>query len=211
LSARESVLRVSTDGRGNAMYGKVILGVLAMTVSGLWMRAILPGAEPKRASTIDHPTPGAKLETATFGGGCFWHVEDDFRKVEGVVSTAVGYEGGTMRHPTYADVCTDQTGHVEVVQIQFDPSRISYEGLLNVFFLMHDPTSVDRQGPDAGTQYRSVIFYHSPEQKRMAEEFKDGLDKSGRFNLPIVTRIAPASTFWKAEKYHQQYYEKQGL
>ena len=192
------------------MYGKVILGVLALAVSGFWLRGILPGAEATRASTLNHPAPGVTLETATFGGGCFWHVEDDFRKVEGVVSTVVGYEGGTMRHPTYADVCTDQTGHVEVVQVQFDPSRISYQGLLNVFFRMHDPTSVDRQGLDAGTQYRSVIFYHSPEQKRMAEEYKDGLDKSGRFSLPIVTRIAPVSTFWKAEEYHQQYYEKQG-
>ncbi len=193
------------------MYGKVILGAVMLVVSGFWMRGLLPGSEGKLASTLGHSTPGVKLETATFGGGCFWHVEEDFRHVEGVVSTVVGYEGGTMPRPTYADVCTDQTGYIEVVQLQFDPSTISYERLLDAFFRLHDPTSVDRQGPDAGTQYRSVVFYQTPEQKRTAEEYKENAQKSGRFGGSIVTKILPASTFWKAEEYHQQYYEKHGL
>ena len=193
------------------MYGKVILGAIMLAVSGFWLRGVLPGGEMKLASTLNHPTPGAKLETATFGGGCFWHVEEDFRHVEGVVSTVVGYEGGTMPHPTYEDVCTDRTGYAEVVQVQFDPSKISYEGMLEAFFQLHDPTTVNRQGPDVGTQYRSMIFYNSPEQKKAAEEYKDKLVRSERFGRPIVTEILPASTFWKAEEYHQQYYEKHGL
>jgi peptide-methionine (S)-S-oxide reductase len=193
------------------MYGKMVLGVLAVAISGFWLRGILPGAEGKQASTINHPTPGVKLETATFGGGCFWHVEEDFREVEGVVSTVVGFEGGTKPEPTYADVCTNQTGHVEVVQLQFDPSRITFDQLLDAFFQMHDPTSVDRQGLDEGTQYRSVIFYHTPEQKVTAEAYKVKLEKNGQYSQPIVTKIVPASTFWKAEEYHQQYYEKKGL
>lgn len=193
------------------MYGKVILGVVTLAISAFWVRGILPGAESERASTIDHPTPGAKLETATFGGGCFWHVEDDFRKVEGVVSTVVGFEGGTKPEPTYADVCSNQTGHIEVVQLQFDPAKISYERLLEAFFRMHDPTSMDRQGFDAGTQYRSVVFYHSPEQRSAAEAFVDHIEKSGQLSRPVVTKILPASTFWKAEEYHQQYYEKHGF
>jgi peptide-methionine (S)-S-oxide reductase len=191
------------------MYSKIVLGLLAMTVSGFWLRGILPDAEANRASTLDHPSPGVQLQTATFGGGCFWHVEDDFRKVEGVVSTVVGYEGGTMPHPTYEDVCTDQTGYIEVVQLQFDSSKISYAELLGEFFRMHDPTSMDRQGPDAGTQYRSVVFYNSPEQQATAEAFKAKSESNGQYNGPIVTKILPASTFWKAEEYHQQYHEKQ--
>lgn len=193
------------------MSGKLMLGVLVLALSGFWLKDFLPGAESKGASTLNHAPPGEKLETATFGGGCFWHVEADFRKIEGVVATLVGYEGGTKPEPTYAEVCSDRTGHIEVVQVEFVPSRISYERLLDAFFQMHDPTSMDRQGPDAGTQYRSVIFYHSPEQKKTAEDFKDRTEKSGRFARPVVTVIAPASTFWKAKEYHQQYYEKRGL
>lgn len=193
------------------MDGRVIFGVIVIAVSGFWMRALLPGSDGKLASTIDHPSPGVRLETAAFAGGCFWHVEEDFRHVEGVVSTTVGYEGGTMSHPTYEDVCTDKTGYAETVQIRFDPSRISYEGMLEAFFRLHDPTTVNRQGPDFGTQYRSVIFYNSPEQKKAAEEYKAKLEKSGRFGGPIVTEIQPASTFWKAEEHHQQYYEKHGF
>ncbi len=193
------------------MYGKAMLGVIMLAVSGFWLKGLLPGSEGKLASTLNHPTPGVKLETATFGGGCFWHVEEDFRHVEGVVSTVVGYEGGTMPHPTYEDVCTDQTGYVEVVQVQFDPAKISYDRLVDAFFQLHDPTSMDRQGPDHGTQYRSVIFYQSPEQQQAAEACKIQLEKSGQYGRPIVTKIVPASAFWKAEEYHQHYYEKNGI
>lgn len=193
------------------MYIKAVLGMLMLAISGFWLKGILPAGGTNNASTLNHPVPGVTLETATFGGGCFWHVEDDFRKVEGVVSTAVGYEGGSMPQPTYEDVCTDKTGYVEVVQVQFDPAKISYDHLLDAFFRMHDPTSMDRQGPDAGTQYRSVIFYHSPGQKSAAEAFTNAAEKSGQYNSPIVTKILPASMFWKAEDYHQQYYEKHGL
>src|SRR5512141_2893891 len=132
------------------------------------MTQVMPSREANRASTLNHPAPGANLETATFGGGCFWHVEDDFRRVEGVVTTVVGFEGGTKPEPTYEDVCTDQTGHVEVVQVQFDPAKITYEQLVDAFFQLHNPTTMDRQGPDVGTQYRSVIFYNSEQQKKAA-------------------------------------------
>lgn len=151
-----------------------------------------------------------QTEKATFGAGCFWGVEETFRTLKGVISTAVGYSGGTKENPTYEDVCTDRTGHAEVVEIEFDPSQISYQQLLDVFFSNHNPTTLNRQGPDAGSQYRSAIFYHSPEQKAAAEEAKDRLQKSGKFPRPIVTTIEPASTFWRAEEYHQQYLKKRG-
>lgn len=147
---------------------------------------------------------------ATFGAGCFWGVEEAFRQLPGVLSTAVGYMGGTLENPSYEDVCTDRTGHAEVVQIEFDPAKISYEQLLNVFWETHDPTTRNRQGPDVGAQYRSAIFYHSPEQRQIAEHSKQVLGGSGRFKSPIVTEIAPAQTFWRAEDYHQQYFAKRG-
>jgi len=147
-------------------------------------------------------------EKATFGAGCFWGVEETFRKLRGVISTAAGYAGGTKENPTYEDVCSDETGHAEVVQVEFDPSQISYDELLDVFWSNHNPTTLNRQGPDIGTQYRSVIFYHSPEQKAAAEKSK--IDMSGRFNRPIVTQIEPARKFWRAEEYHQRYLEKRG-
>jgi peptide-methionine (S)-S-oxide reductase len=150
-------------------------------------------------------------EKATFGAGCFWGVEAEFRKIKGVKSTAVGYEGGTMDNPTYKDVCTDRTGHAEVVEVEYDPEQVKYEDLLNVFWENHDPTQVNRQGPDVGTQYRTVVFYHSDEQKRIAEESKKSRAESGRYRKPIATQIQPAQTFWKAEDYHQQYLEKRGL
>lgn len=150
------------------------------------------------------------MEKATFGAGCFWGVEAAFRKLKGVVSTMVGYAGGTLPNPSYEDVCTDTTGHVEVVQVEFDPSVISYEQLLKVFFEIHDPTTPNRQGPDIGTQYRSVIFYHDFEQGRQAREFKRELEKSGKFKRPIVTEIVAAPSFYKAEEYHQRYHEKHG-
>jgi len=151
-----------------------------------------------------------KTELATFGAGCFWGVEADFREVEGVVATAVGYEGGTKPNPTYEDVCGHKTGHAEVVQVEFDPARVTYTQLLQVFWANHDPTQVNRQGPDFGDQYRTVIFYHSPEQKAMAEASKGALEAAKVYKKPIATQIVPAETFWIAEDYHQQYLEKSG-
>jgi peptide-methionine (S)-S-oxide reductase len=151
------------------------------------------------------------MEKATFGAGCFWGVEATFRKVKGVVDAAVGYLGGTLASPTYRDVCTGTTGHAEVVQVDYDPSQVSYEELLDVFWNSHNPTTLNRQGPDIGTQYRSAIFYHSPEQAAAAQASKARLETSGRFKRPIVTEITPASTFYRAEDYHQRYLEKRGL
>ena len=148
------------------------------------------------------------MEKATFGAGCFWGVEAAFRKIKGVISTAVGYMGGTLKNPSYEDVCTDKTGHVEVVQIEFDPSVISYEDLLEVFWNIHDPTQLNRQGPDIGTQYKSVIFYHDEKQKKKAEESKIKQEKIKKYSKHIVTEILKVKTFNKAEEYHQQYLEK---
>ncbi len=153
----------------------------------------------------------AVTEKATFGAGCFWGVEAKFRKVPGVIDAAVGYEGGRRENPSYEDVCTDETGHAEVVEVTFDPARVKYETLLETFWSLHDPTTLNRQGPDEGTQYRSVVFFHSPEQERAARAYKDRLQKSGRFPLPIVTEIVPAARFWRAEEYHQRYLEKKGV
>src|ERR1700716_3060787 len=145
------------------------------------------------------------MEKALFGAGCFWGVEETFRKLKGVTSTAVGYAGGKKENPSYEDVCSDETGHAEVVQVEFDPSQIGYDQLVDIFWSNHNPTTLNRQGPDVGTQYRSVIFYHSPEQKQKAEASKAELEKSGRFgNRPIVTKIEPAPKFWRAEEYHQR-------
>ncbi len=150
-------------------------------------------------------------QKATFAAGCFWGVEAAFRQVEGVLATRVGYAGGTKVAPTYEDVCTGRTGHAEVVEVLFDPERVSYEKLLHVFWTNHDPTTVNRQGPDVGTQYRSAIFFHDPDQKAAAELSKKELDASGTFRRPIVTEITEAGDFWVAEDYHQQYLEKRGL
>ena len=148
---------------------------------------------------------------ATFGAGCFWCVEHEFRKIKGVTSTSVGYMGGNLKNPTYEDVCTDQTGHAEVVQVEFDPSVISYADILNVFWGCHDPTSLNRQGPDIGAQYRSVIFCHDKDQEQEANRSKESLENSGQFRKKIVTAILPAPEFYKAEEYHQQYYTKCGI
>jgi peptide-methionine (S)-S-oxide reductase len=148
---------------------------------------------------------------ATFGAGCFWGVEAAYRQVPGVLSTRVGYLGGTMENPTYRDVCSGTTGHAEVVEVTYDPSRLSYDDLLTVFWENHDPTTLNRQGPDVGVQYRSAIFYHDDEQKKAAEASKEERNGSGRYRKPIVTEITPASTFYEAEDYHQQYLEKRGL
>ncbi len=150
-------------------------------------------------------------EKATFGAGCFWGVEAAFRQIPGVISTAVGYEGGEIKNPTYRDVCTDQTGHAEVVEVTFDPAKVSYNDMLKTFWENHDPTQFNRQGPDYGRQYRSAIFFHSPEQEAAARASKEALDKSGVFKRKIVTEISPAKEFWRAEEYHQQYLEKRGM
>jgi peptide-methionine (S)-S-oxide reductase len=149
-------------------------------------------------------------QRATFGAGCFWGVEAQFRRVPGVVSTAVGYVGGSLERPTYEAVCTGRTGHAEVVQVEYDPERVRYEQLLDVFWENHDPTTLNRQGPDSGTQYRSAVFFHTPEQQAAALASKEARQASGRHRRPIVTEITPASTFWRAEEYHQQYLEKRG-
>lgn len=149
-------------------------------------------------------------EKATFGAGCFWGVEALFRQIDGVKDAAVGYAGGKTENPTYEDVCSDTTGHAEVVEVTFDPAEVSYEALLDLFWRNHDPTTRNRQGPDVGSQYRSVVFYHSPEQKLAAGAKLAELENSGRFHRPIVTQIEPAPTFYRAEEYHQQYLAKHG-
>jgi peptide-methionine (S)-S-oxide reductase len=149
-------------------------------------------------------------EIATFGAGCFWGVEAAFQSVPGVLETAVGYSGGHTANPTYQDVCTDETGHAEVVQVTFDPAKVSYEQLLDAFWKLHDPTQLNRQGPDFGAQYRSAIFFHSAEQEAIAKKSRAALEASGRFKGPIVTDITPAGTFYRAEEYHQKYLQKRG-
>jgi peptide-methionine (S)-S-oxide reductase len=151
------------------------------------------------------------MEKATFGAGCFWGVELTFAQMPGVIETAVGYEGGKLDNPSYQDVCTDRTGHAEVVEVTFDPAKITYEQLLDQFFSLHDPTQLNRQGPDWGTQYRSAVFYHSPGQKAAAEAVIARLTAEHRFVKPIVTQVVPAETFWRAEEYHQKYLEKRGV
>ena len=151
------------------------------------------------------------MNKATFAAGCFWGVEAEFGRVDGVTATRVGYTGGTLENPTYRDVCSDRTGHAEAVEVTYDPDRVSYDDLLNVFWENHDPTQLNRQGPDYGSQYRSAIFYHDPEQEAAARASKERLERSGKFRRPIVTEIVPATTFYQAEDYHQQYLEKRGL
>lgn len=156
-------------------------------------------------------SPGVQTETAIFAAGCFWGVEERFRNIPGVINTTAGYTGGTTEDPSYKEVCTDRTGHAEAVRVEFDPSKVTYEQLLEAFFNMHNPTTLNRQGPDVGTQYRSVIFTHSEEQEEAARRARESFQKSGRFSRPIVTEIVPESTFYPAEEYHQRYLEKQGL
>jgi len=158
------------------------------------------GADPMMAEP--------KIEKATFAAGCFWGVEAAFRKIEGVISTQVGYTGGRTEKPTYEEVCTDRTGHAEAVEVTYDASKVSYRDLLKVFWEIHDPTQLNRQGPDVGTQYRSAIFYHNAEQEAEARSSKEELERSGRYDRNIATEILPLTTFYRAEEYHQQYYEK---
>lgn len=151
------------------------------------------------------------MEKATFGAGCFWGVETAFRLVKGVKSATVGYSGGSLNDPTYKEVCSGKTGHAEVVQVEYDPSKVSYEALLEVFWNIHDPTTLNRQGPDIRTQYRSAIFFHTLEQEAVAIASKEKLQNSGRYMKPIVTEVTPASEFYRAEEYHQRYYQRHGL
>jgi peptide-methionine (S)-S-oxide reductase len=151
-----------------------------------------------------------KTEKATFAAGCFWGVESAFRQIDGVLDAQVGYAGGKTVNPTYKEVCTGTTGHAEALEITFDPAKVSYRTLVGFFFKMHDPTQVNRQGPDFGTQYRSAIFYHSPEQQTVAEQVKAELENSGKYKKPLATQIVPAAPFYRAEEYHQRYFEKNG-
>ena len=151
------------------------------------------------------------MATATFGAGCFWGVEELYRTTDGVTSTSVGYMGGTVDNPTYEQVCTDTTGHAEVVHIEYDPDVIEYGKLVDIFFDNHNPTELNRQGPDTGTQYRTVVFYHDAEQKDVAQQKKEDVIASGRFKRDVVTQIVPAEPFWPAEEYHQQYLKKRGM
>jgi peptide-methionine (S)-S-oxide reductase len=153
----------------------------------------------------------AANKIAIFGAGCFWGIESAFRQLEGVIDATSGYAGGTVDEPTYRAVCSGKTGHAEVVQVEYDPSRISFDKLLEVFWQIHDPTTLNRQGPDIGTQYRSVIFYSDDNERAAAERSKQRLDASGKFHRPIVTQIVPATKFYPAEDYHQRYYEKMGM
>jgi peptide-methionine (S)-S-oxide reductase len=172
------------------------------------------GCSAKRGSAVNSEiniANSGNYQTAMFGAGCFWQTEEVFRAMDGVVSTAVGYSGGTTVNPTYEQVCGGRTGHTEVVQITYDPAKVSYDKLLDVFWDNHNPTTLNRQGPDVGYQYRSVIFYSTPEQMAAAEASKERLAKSGRFGSPIVTTIEPAGAFYKAEDYHQKYLHKRGI
>ncbi|MCX8052684.1 MAG: bifunctional methionine sulfoxide reductase B/A protein [Armatimonadetes bacterium] len=180
--------------------------------------ALKPASSIPRTETASEPAKDQKLasnrqEKATFAAGCFWGVESAFRKYlgKGVISTRVGYTGGRTPNPTYEQVCSHTTGHAEAVEVVYDPDKIRYESLLDIFWSIHDPTTRDRQGPDIGSQYRSAIFYHSTEQKRLAEDSKARVEKSGRYSNPIVTEINQADVFWPAEDYHQQYFEKRGI
>jgi peptide-methionine (S)-S-oxide reductase len=201
---------------------KSILSVLVLVLISLtacFVYTQTPSGRPEPASKGDPvPTTGpisadvmARAQTADFAAGCFWGSEATFRAIPGVLATEVGFEGGSTTNPSYEDVCTDKTGHAETVRVLFDPQKVSYKELVDVFFEHHDPTTVDRQGPDFGTQYRSVIFYHSPEQKKIAEADKHDRDTSGDYVGPIVTEILPAKNFYRAEDYHQQYFSKQGV
>lgn len=180
--------------------------------SGNDPEATKPQAANETTSRVpDTSSDSAETAQATFAAGCFWGVEAAFRQLDGVVSTTVGYTGGHVENPTYRQVCSHTTGHAEAVRVTYDPSEIKYEDLLKVFWETHDPTQVNRQGPDVGDQYRSGIFYHNEAQRKAAEASKKALDDSGKLSKPVATEITEAPTFWKAEDYHQQYLEKRGM
>jgi peptide-methionine (S)-S-oxide reductase len=186
------------------LLSSLMSGFLACAAGGL-----LLAADPKPSTEKTMPTP-PKLEKATFGAGCFWGVEYQYAKIPGVLSAVCGYAGGKLDNPTYADVCSHTTGHAEVIEVTFDPAKVSYRTLVEYFFKMHDPTQVNRQGPDIGDQYRSVIFTHSPEQKKTADDVKIALTLAKAFSRPIATQIEPAPKFWRAEDYHQKHYQLRG-
>ena len=200
---------------------KILLALAAITVIAIFaqLRASQIGSKPmsaeKKQNKSTHkktePIDPNKCQKATFAAGCFWHVQYEFDKTPGVASTTVGYTGGEIQKPTYKQVCSGKTGHAEAVEMLYDPNKLSYEKLLEIFFENHNPTTKNRQGFDIGTQYRSAIFYHNPDQQKAALAKIDELSKSGKFKKPIVTEIKPAKSFYKAEEYHQKYYEKGGL
>lgn len=195
------------------MYSNPIASLAALFGVMTTFAACSTVATPKNAldpaSAMTQPAP-ATLDTITLGAGCFWCVEAVFLELKGVHSVVSGYMGGAVKNPSYKEVCTGRTGHAEVAQIAFDPTQITVDELLEVFWQTHDPTTLNRQGADVGTQYRSAIFYHSPEQQQKAEHYKAALDASGAFRGPIVTEIVPATTFYAAEDYHQNYYAQNG-
>jgi len=187
------------------------VAAFALTSGGPGRAPSAGSAGPSASAPASQPHKEKHVKKATFGAGCFWGVESTFRQIKGVTDTAVGYMGGTTNKPTYEDVCTDETGHAEVVQVTYDPAQVSYDKLLEVFWKNHDPTTLNRQGPDVGRQYRSAIFFHDAEQEKIARASLTALETSGRFRRPIVTEIAPNAEFWRAEEYHQRYLEKRGL
>ena len=210
--------------------GAITIGVVTLFVAALFLTLFTRGnaarAAARQQAALQRAAPSAaaaansvtvpkgthqRMETATFGAGCFWGVEATFRQTPGVIDTAVGYSGGHSANPTYEEVCSDRTGHAEVVQVHFDPAKVSYEDLLRVFWENHDPTTLNRQGPDVGSQYRSAVFFHNDAHRQAAETVKAELDKSGAFRRPIVTTVEPARPFYRAEEYHQRYLEKRGL
>ena len=186
----------------------VLISAAAMAMLNFASSAGAASAKPLPAAQVKAQAAAPKLETATLAAGCFWGVEDYFRKVPGVVETKVGYTGGKMKNPAYEKVAEGTTGHAETVEIKFDPTKVTYAQLLDQFFKMHDPTTLNRQGNDAGTQYRSAIFFHGDEQKKIAEQYKLKVDKSKAWKTPVTTEIAPAGDFYDAEGYHQKYLVK---
>ncbi len=195
----------------------VIAVIISYAGTGMTSGGKETPAKSPRSNTFNNVTDAQaptmemeNMEKATFAAGCFWGVEAAFRKIAGVVSTSVGYTGGTTENPTYEQVCSKKTGHAEAVEVIYDPAKVGYDDLLGVFWEIHDPTQLNRQGPDIGNQYRSAIFYHTPEQEAQAKASKEALEKNGNFSRPIVTEITPAGAYYKAEDYHQQYLEKRG-
>ncbi len=180
--------------------------VMGFWVLNAFVSCASPAQDQQTKTMTDQKLPQKGLEVATFGAGCFWCTEAVFQRVNGVVKIASGYSGGSVKNPTYKEVCNGTTGHAEVTQITYDPKKVSFAELLEVFWKTHDPTTLNRQGADAGTQYRSAVFYHNDEQKRLAEEYKKKLDESGAFGKPIVTEITAFSVFYEAEDYHQNFY-----